>query len=91
MDLSSSNLFSLSRRLVIGAALSLSAFSSWAEDAPKSAVADTEHMDTLPLVQIKHTGTQYIPVPHVEKTIARSLFTGLRLTMRLTPAFPIFM
>lgn len=67
MDLSSSYLFSLLRRLMVGAALSMSVFSAWAEDASNDVKVDVDNTDTLPLVQIKHSGAQYIPVPHIEK------------------------
>lgn len=67
MELSSSYLVSLSRGLAVGAVLSLSAFGAVAEDLSTEAATDAKGAQPLPLVQVKHTGAQYIPVPHVEK------------------------
>lgn len=71
MDLLSSNVFLLSRRLVVGVVLSMSAFGAWAQDAPIDIGIDTALVETLPMEQMRHTGTQYIPVPHVEKNYSQ--------------------
>lgn len=67
MELSNSYAFSLSRRLIIGVALGASVFGTAARDMVDAGAADFSQ----PVVQIRHTGTQYIPVPLVDTNNAQ--------------------